>query len=53
MSHKNHNDELREDRFEQEEKRQRERDEVFDETGGTTESLGSQDRRREEGDERG
>lgn len=52
MSRNHSSDDLREEREEQEEARQRSRDEAFDETGGTTESLGSQDRRREEGDAR-
>ena len=45
------NDELREDRYDQEERRQDVRDEVFDENDGEADNLGSQDERRKEGDE--
>lgn len=52
MGRKDHNDELREERLEQAEQRQEQRDGAFEETGGTTADLGSQDQRRKEGDER-
>jgi len=45
------NDELREDRYDQEERRQDVRDEAFDESDGDADDLGSQDERRKEGDE--
>lgn len=51
MGRKDHNDELREERLEQAEQRQEQRDGAFEETGGTTADLGSQDQRRKEGDE--
>ncbi len=50
MGHKDKNDELREERFDQEEKRQEERDKAFDENDAPN-NIGSQDLRREEGDE--
>lgn len=46
------NDELREERQGQEAHRQDERDDVFEETGGGADDLGSQDERRNEGDDR-
>lgn len=49
MAHHDKNDELREDRFDQETRRQDVRDEVFDETDGGADDLGSQDERRQEG----
>lgn len=49
MGHHKDNDELREDRFNQDERRQEVRDEVIDETGGDIDDLGSQDERRKEG----
>jgi hypothetical protein len=49
MGHHKGNDELREDRLDQEEHRQDIRDEVFEETDGDVDDLGSQDERRKEG----
>ena len=43
------NDDLREDRNDQEERRQDIRDDVFTDTDGGTDDLGSQDARRKEG----
>ncbi|VEW10899.1 Uncharacterised protein [Brevibacterium casei] len=49
MGHHKNNDELREERFEQEQHRQDLRDEVFAETDGDVDDSGSQDERRKEG----
>ena len=49
MSHHKPNGESRE---EHDEHRQEVRDAVFEETGGDVDDLGSQDKRREEGDQR-
>lgn len=50
MGHHSKNDELREDRFDQEARRQDVRDEVIDESNGReNDDLGSQDERRKEG----
>lgn len=52
MGHHKPNAESREPREEHDEHRQQIRDDVFAETGGDVDDLGSQDRRREEGQER-
>lgn len=52
MGHHKDNDELREDRVDQEEHRQEVRDDVFADTDGDVDDLGSQDERRKEGDAR-
>jgi hypothetical protein len=52
MGHHKPNTESREHREEHDQHRQETRDDVFAETGGDVDDLGSQDRRREEGDER-
>jgi hypothetical protein len=49
MSHETKNDELRDDRLDQEQRRQEIRDEVFEDTAGEGDDLGSQDERRKEG----
>ncbi|QQB15165.1 hypothetical protein [Brevibacterium casei] len=49
MGHHKNNDELREERFDQEQHRQDLRDEVFAETDGDVDDSGSQDERRKEG----
>lgn len=53
MSHdKDKNDELRDDRENQEERRQEFRDQTSQEADGELDSLGSQDERRKDGDNR-
>lgn len=52
MGHHKPNSESREQRESHDEHRQEERDDVFAETGGDVDDLGSQDKRREEGNER-
>lgn len=49
MGHHKDNDELREGRSDQEQHRQDIRDEVFEETDGGVDDLGSQDERRKDG----
>ncbi len=52
MGHHKGNEERREETLEHDERRQEIRDEVFEETGGDVDNLGSQDERRKEGDAR-
>ena len=52
MGHHKPNTESREHREEDDQHRQEIRDDVFAETGGEVDDLGSQDKRREEGNER-
>lgn len=52
MSHHKPNSESREQHETLDQHRQEVRDDVFAETGGDVDDLGSQDKRREEGNER-
>jgi len=52
MGRKDENDELRKDRIAQEQDREELREDAFEGEGGAVADAGSQDARREEGDER-
>lgn len=52
MGHKDKNNELRKDRIAQEQDREELREDAFEGEGGAVQDAGSQDERREEGNER-